>query len=156
MRKTRITAILAIFLLLSCAPAKTRKKRTARAKRTERKTAVSRTVGHYTEVTLRSAAAGAGDMLHRIVGNEMDKYDREQLNHVYERGISGQTASWTNPEQGTQYRVTPRPAACQGAGRRVCRKADISAMINMSGEIEQINTTACRAKNGQWLIRQDR
>ena len=40
-------------------------------------------IGHNTEATLIGAAVGG--LLGYIIGNEMDKYDREQLNHVYEQ-----------------------------------------------------------------------
>ena len=69
---------------------------------------IGQIIGHNTEATLIGAAVGT--MLGYIVGNEMDKYDRQELNHVYERGMSAQTASWINPDNGNQYHVTPQPA----------------------------------------------
>ena len=65
-------------------------------------------IGHNTEATLIGAVAGG--LIGYIIGNEMDKYDRQQLNHVYERGVSGQTNSWSNPDNGNSYKVTPKPA----------------------------------------------
>ncbi|MCI5221866.1 MAG: hypothetical protein D3924_04145 [Candidatus Electrothrix sp. AR4] len=146
-----IAAIFSIFLLVSCAPAKRKKIRTT-DKATER-IAIDQAVGHETEVVLRSASADS--ILNRIVRMEMDKYDREQLNHIYERGVSGQISSWTNPEQESQYQVTPQPAY-QARGNQVCRKAEIRAMVNSNGKVEKINTIACREKNGQWWIREER
>ncbi|MGB5984083.1 MAG: glycine zipper domain-containing protein, partial [Desulfobacterales bacterium] len=41
--------------------------------------AIGQMIGHNTEATLIGAAVGT--MLGYIVGNEMDKYDKQQLNH---------------------------------------------------------------------------
>ncbi len=110
---------------------------------------IGQAIGHDTESTLIGAAVGT--MLGYIVGNEMDKYDREQLNHVYERGVSGQTSSWVNPDKGNQYQVTPQPAYT-GANSRVCRKAEVTAIID--GKAEKTYTTACRDDYGQWQLQQ--
>ncbi len=110
---------------------------------------IGQAIGHDTESTLIGAAVGT--MLGYIVGNEMDKYDREQLNHVYERGVSGQTSSWVNPDKGNQYQVTPQPAYT-GANNRVCRKAEVTAIID--GKAEKTYTTACRDDYGQWQLQQ--
>ena len=108
---------------------------------------VGQAIGHDTESTLIGAAVGT--MLGYIVGNEMDKYDREQLNHVYERGVSGRTSSWVNPDKGNEYMVTPQPAY-RGPGNRICRKAEVTAIID--GKQEKTYTTACRDANGQWQL----
>ncbi len=61
----------------------------------------------------RNAAIGAvvGGLIGYAVGNEMDKYDRAQVNNTFETYPSGQTASWVNPDSGNQYAVTPQPAS---------------------------------------------
>lgn len=108
---------------------------------------IGQAIGHNTEATLIGAAVGT--MLGYIVGNEMDKYDREQLNHVYERGVSGTPSAWVNPDSGNQYRVTPQPAQ-SGQGNRVCRKAEIQAVID--GKQETTYSTACRDEYGNWQL----
>lgn len=110
---------------------------------------VGQAIGHNTEATLIGAAVGG--MLGYIVGNEMDKYDRQELNHVYERGVSGQTSSWVNPDKGTQYQVTPQPAYT-AANNQVCRKAEVTAIID--GKAEKTYTTACRDDYGHWQLQQ--
>lgn len=85
----------------------------------------------------------------------MDRYDREQTNHVFERGLSGQTSSWTNPDQGNQYRITPLPAY-QTIGNSVCRKARIEVILSGNEQLETINSKACRANNGHWRISQEK
>ena len=109
---------------------------------------VGQIIGHNTEATLIGAAVGT--MLGYIIGNEMDKYDREQLNHVYERGMSGQTSAWINPDTGNQYRVTPQPAYTKAGTNQVCRKAEIDAVID--GKREKTYATACRDQYGHWQL----
>jgi len=109
---------------------------------------IGQMIGHNTEATLIGAAVGT--MLGYIVGNEMDKYDRQQLNHVYERGVSNRTSSWVNPDNGNQYNVTPQPAYTNPTTNRVCRKAEINAVID--GKMDKAYTTACRDDNGHWQL----
>lgn len=105
-------------------------------------------IGHNTEGTL--IGAGVGTVLGYLIGNEMDKYDRQQLDHMYERGVSNQTSSWVNPDTGYQYAVTPQPAYQQPGSNRWCRKAEIDSWID--GRKETVIATACRNANGQWEI----
>ncbi len=105
-------------------------------------------IGHNTGGTLIGAAVGT--MLGYLVGNEMDKYDRQQLDHMYERGVSNETSSWVNPDTGNRYAVTPQPAFQQGDSGRPCRKAEIDSWID--GRKETVLTTACRNSNGQWEL----
>ena len=108
---------------------------------------IGQMVGHNTEATLIGTAVGG--LLGYVIGNEMDKYDRQQLNHVYERGISGQTSGWVNPDNSNQYRVTPQPAY-NPTPSQVCRQAEIEAVID--GQIEKTYTTACRDQYGRWHL----
>jgi surface antigen len=103
-------------------------------------------IGHNTEATLIGALVGT--MVGYMIGNEMDKYDRQQLNHVYERGVSGQTSSWKNPDSGHMYNVTPNPATTGSSGP--CRDAQIEAIIG--GKPQITHSTACRDYNGQWVL----
>lgn len=107
---------------------------------------VGQAIGGNTESTLIGTAVGT--LLGYMVGNEMDKYDRQQLNTVYERGVSGQTSSWVNPDNGNSYSVTPNPATTGGSGP--CRVAAINATIE--GRHETTYATACRDYNGQWAL----
>lgn len=108
---------------------------------------IGQAIGHNTEATLIGVAIGG--MLGYIVGNEMDKYDKEQLNHVYERGVSGQSSSWRNPDNNNTYQVTPQPAY-KNAQQRDCRQAEILATID--GKTEKTYSTACRNHDGQWEL----
>jgi surface antigen len=147
MKALHIPAIFAILLLTSCSSIN--KAQIGGAGGAGAGAIIGQAIGHNTEATLIGAAVGG--MLGYIVGNEMDKYDREQLNHVYERGVSGQTESWVNPDRGTQYQVTPQPAY-SGPNNQVCRKAEVTAIID--GKAEKSYTTACRDDYGQWQLQQ--
>lgn len=107
---------------------------------------VGQALGRSTEATLIGMAVGT--MLGYIVGNEMDKYDRQQLNYAYETGVSGQQSSWRNPDSGNSYVVTPQPAVQNQSGP--CRKAEIEAVID--GRRETTYSTACRDASGQWIL----
>ena len=109
---------------------------------------IGQAIGHNTEATLLGAAIGG--LLGYIVGNEMDKYDLQELNHVYERGVSNRPSSWVNPDTGNQYSVTPQPAYTDPASHRVCRKAKIDAVID--GQRKNTYSTACRDAYGHWQL----
>ncbi len=109
---------------------------------------VGQAIGSSTEATLIGLAVGA--TLGYIVGNEMDKYDREQLNNVYERGTSGQTSNWSNPDNGNNYTVTPEQAYYP-TPESPCRRAEIVAVID--GKQEKTYSTACRNSAGQWELK---
>ena len=112
---------------------------------------IGQAIGHNTAGTL--IGAGVGTMLGYIVGNEMDKFDRQQLSFAYERTPSYQTSDWVNPDSRNRYAVTPQPAY-RTRGNRICRKAEIKAVIN--GKQEKTYTTACRELNRQgeavWVL----
>ncbi len=142
--------ILTSFALTSCANNNMNKAQTGAVGGAATGALVGQIIGHNTEATLIGMAVGT--MLGYIVGNEMDKYDRQQLNHVYARGVSGNTAAWVNPDTGNQYQVTPQPAYTTSSANRICRKAEIMAIID--GKQEKTLATACRADDGQWEIQQ--
>lgn len=135
------------FLLASCA--EMNKGQTGAAGGAAGGALLGQIIGHNTESTLIGAAVGG--LIGYIVGNEMDKYDRQQLNHVYERGVSGNTSAWVNPDNGNQYMVTPKPAYT-GPQDRWCRQAEIDAVID--GKRETTYATACRDEYGHWVLQQ--
>lgn len=109
---------------------------------------VGQAIGHNTGGTLIGAAVGG--LLGYVIGNEMDKYDRDQLGQVYEATPSHQTTNWVNPDNGNRYAVTPQMAYQDPSGRD-CREAEILSTIG--GKAEKTMATACR-ENGRWVIQQ--
>jgi surface antigen len=152
MKHLFITVVICSFLLSSCANMQVeegKKGQVGAATGAAAGAVIGQAIGHNTEATLIGAAVGT--LLGYIVGNEMDKYDRRQLNHVYERGVSGRTSAWINPDTGNQYQVTPKPAY-NPAPTRICREAEIEAVID--GKVEKTYTTACRDEYGRWELQQ--
>ena len=110
---------------------------------------IGQAIGRNTEATLIGAAVGG--LLGYIVGNEMDKYDRQRLNQTYESAPSGTPTTWNNPDSGNRYQVTPEPAYYPPSQPQApCRKAEILATID--GKTEKTYTTACRNSEGQWEL----
>lgn len=146
MKYLTLAAIMALSLMTACA--NMNKAQTGALGGAAGGALIGQAIGHNTEATLIGAAVGT--MLGYIVGNEMDKYDKQQLNHVYERGVSNQRSSWVNPDSGNQYAVTPQPAYQNPQTSQPCRKAEIDAVID--GKRQKTYTTACRDANGQWQL----
>jgi surface antigen len=142
-----LTAIIALCFLLALSSCAT-KGQTGAVGGAAAGALIGQAIGHNTGATLIGAAVGS--MLGYIVGNEMDKYDRQQLNHVYDRGVSNQRSSWVNPDTGNQYAVTPQPAFQDPSTQRICRRAEIEAVID--GKIEKTYSTACRDRYGRWEL----
>lgn len=146
MKYVSVLALLFLMLLASCA----NRAQTGAAGGAAAGALIGQAIGHNTGGTLIAAAVGT--MLGYIVGSEMDKYDRQQLDHMYERGVSNQRSTWVNPDTGNQYTVTPQPAYQEPSSRRVCRRAEIEAVID--GRPERTYSTACRNEYGQWELQQ--
>ncbi len=146
MKYVSVLALLFLMLLASCA----NRAQTGAAGGAAAGALIGQAIGHNTGGTLIGAAVGT--MLGYIVGSEMDKYDRQQLDHMYERGVSNQRSTWVNPDTGSRYTVTPQPAYQEPSSRRVCRRAEIEAVID--GRPERTYSTACRNEYGQWELQQ--
>ena len=148
MKKYVSSAVLMVCLLMTSCAVQSNRAQSGAVMGAAGGAIVGQAIGHNHQATLLGALAGT--MIGYMVGNEMDKYDREQLNHVYERGVSGQPNSWVNPDTGSSYSVVPQPAVNTGAGP--CRQANITAVID--GRTENTVSKACRDANGQWVLQQ--
>lgn len=146
MKYLSMVALLFLLMLASCAT----KGQTGAAGGAAAGALIGQAIGHNTGATLIGAAVGGA--LGYMVGNEMDKYDRDQLNRSYEQGPSNQRTSWVNPDNGNQYTVIPQPAYQNPSTNRVCRRAEIEAVID--GKSERTYTTACRDQYGSWELQQ--
>jgi len=146
MKHINIVALLFLLLLSSCAT----RGQTGAAGGAAGGALIGQAIGHNTGATLIGAAVGG--LLGYIVGNEMDKYDRDRLSNTYEQGASNQRSSWVNPDSGNRYAVTPEPSYQDSSSRQVCRRAEIEAVID--GEVERTYSTACRNQYGQWELQQ--
>ena len=104
------------------------------------------TAGNKVEGAL--IGAGLGLMLGYMVGNEMDKYDQQQVTHALEYAPSGQPVSWRNPDSGGYYEATP--AAAYQAEGRIYRDIQIESVID--GRSEMVHAKAYRNPDGSWQL----
>lgn len=100
------------------------------------------------KVSGAAIGAGIGLLLGYMVGNEMDKHDKEQINKALETQPSGKPMAWKNPDNGTQYEATPSPAYVQND--KVYR--DIYIKANVDGQEKDVKAKAYRQSDGQWVL----
>ena len=88
----------------------------------------------------------AGAYIGGNVGRTMDEVDRRKANQTLENTPTGQTTSWSNPDNGNTYAVTPTQT--YNSGNQPCREYSTEAWID--GRKETVTGTACRDANGNW------
>ncbi|MBN2140349.1 MAG: glycine zipper domain-containing protein [Desulfovibrionaceae bacterium] len=93
--------------------------------------------------------AGVGLLLGYIIGNEMDKYDRQQVSRTLETTPSGQTTNWRNPDTGNYYQATPQPAYAQND--RTYRDVVLET-TTAEGKKEKVYAKAYRNPDGTWQL----
>ena len=140
-----ITVFLSLFMLSSCMMAN--KGQMGVTGGAAGGALLGQAIGRDTESTLLGAAIGG--VLGYVIGNEMDKYDRQMLNSVYESTPSGQTTTWVNPDTGYEYTVTPTRTFEASSGP--CREFRLDASVGSSPD-EEVYGTACLQPDGSWLI----
>lgn len=98
----------------------------------------------------RTVAIIIGTVLGAVVGNRigkaMDDTDRACIGHALELAEDRKTVTWSNPESGLNYQVTPvRGFTADGLK---CREY----ILSVSGKSvnETRNEQACNAGNGKW------
>lgn len=105
----------------------------------------------------RTAAMIAGGVLGALIGSEigrtMDENDRlrasQTTQYALERGVSGQSTEWVNPDTGYSGYTTPEPAYFNDDGQR-CR--EYTQAIEVDGRRETATGVACRQDDGTWRI----
>ncbi len=88
----------------------------------------------------------AGAYIGGAIGSSMDRQDRYYANQSLETYQDNQSNSWTNPNTGNQYTVTPTNTYNTSSGP--CREYTTEAVID--GRRETIYGTACRRSDGTW------
>lgn len=102
-------------------------------------------------------AVAVGTLLGSIAGSEvgksLDRADRLAMSHAQqealERGRSGNTTAWENPDSGNSGDVVPQPAYRQADGT-YCR--EFSQTVTVGGKMQSAYGTACRQPDGTWKI----
>jgi surface antigen len=90
-----------------------------------------------------------GLLLGGAVGRSLDQVDRACYGETFDNVPDGDTVSWTNPNAGAVYQVTPR-STWQAAGGQYCREYVTTAQID--GQAQTIYGTACRQPDGAWQL----
>lgn len=93
-----------------------------------------------------------GGYLGNRVGRSMDDVDRMKMNKALEHNRVNKTTSWSNPDKGTRYAVTPTKTYYrkdQGT-TQPCREYTTTATID--GKQEKIYGKACRMDDGSWNV----
>ena len=102
-------------------------------------------------------AVGVGTMLGAILGGEtgksLDRADKlalAQAQHdALEKGESGSTTTWENPDSGNSGEIVPQPAYQQADGT-YCR--EFQQTIIVGAEMQAAYGTACRQPDGSWKL----
>ena len=91
----------------------------------------------------------AGSMIGRHIGQTMDDVDRMKTAEALNSNRTGQSTTWTNPDTGEEYTVTPTRTFEESGGP--CREFELDATVG--GEPDQkVNGTACLQPDGSWKI----
>lgn len=80
------------------------------------------------------------------VGQSMDDVDRMKTARSLESVRTGVPTTWSNPDSGNEYTVTPTRTYEEESGP--CREYTLDAKIG--GSKEQVYGTACRQPDGSW------
>ncbi len=82
------------------------------------------------------------------IGRHMDEQDRVRAAQVFESYPTGSSATWRNPDSGTDYTVTPTRTYDTAQGP--CREFTMRATIG--GRPDTVYGTACRQADGSWKV----
>jgi len=111
-------------------------------------------VGHGggQKVAIAAGVLGGGYLGNRI-GKKLSCKDQEYHYDTTQSALeykpTGSTAAWANPDSGHSGAVTPTRTYIAGNGMP-CR--DFTQTIEVDGQLEDVNATACRQSDGSWRI----
>jgi surface antigen len=90
----------------------------------------------------------AGAAIGGSIGRGMDETDRMNASLALENVRTGVPSTWSNPDTGYEYVMTPTNTYESSTGP--CREYTMDATIG--GQTEQVYGTACRQADGSWQI----
>jgi surface antigen len=98
----------------------------------------------------RTAAVIGGTLVGALIGGsigrEMDENDRYRAQQALEYTPTRQSSTWTNPDSGNRYSVTP--VRTYESAQGPCREYETEAYID--GRREVVVGNACRQSDGTW------
>ena len=89
-----------------------------------------------------------GGLIGGSIGSSMDETDRLRSVHALEYNRTRQPSSWTNPDSGAEYTVTP--TRTYRTAREDCR--EYSTEVFIDGQRDVVYGTACRGADGTWRL----
>ena len=103
------------------------------------------------------AAVAAGTLLGAFLGSEvgasLDKADQAYANQTAQTSLetqpSGQTSTWSNPDNGNSGTFTPTNSY-EVSADEYCR--EYQQTVTVGGQTETAYGTACRQPDGSWKI----
>ena len=98
-----------------------------------------------TAATIGGAILGA--LIGGNIGRAMDQADQSCIGQVLERAETGRPVAWRNPDNGSDYQVTPT-RTYQSRSGQYCREYTTSVVID--GRTQRAHGTACRQPDGSW------
>jgi surface antigen len=108
---------------------------------------VGSTIGGGTGRTVAIVAGTvAGALIGGHIGKKMDEADRIKAAQALESTPTGQRSTWSNPDTGAQYTVTPTRTYEASTGP--CRDYTVDATVD--GKPEKVQGSACRQPDGSW------
>jgi surface antigen len=111
-------------------------------------------VGHGTgqKVAIAAGVLGGGYLGNRLgksLSCKDQEYHYDTTQSALEYKPTGSTAAWANPDSGHSGAVTPTRTYIAGDGTP-CR--EFTQTIEVDGQLEDIDATACRQQDGSWQI----
>lgn len=95
-----------------------------------------------------AAVGGAvlGAVIGGAIGKNMDETDKLKAQQALEDNRTGQSSSWSNPDNHRNYRMTPTKTYYHDG--KPCR--DYTMLVTIDGKPEKVHGKACRV-NGKWV-----
>ncbi len=100
---------------------------------------------------MTSLGAVGGALAGGAIGKSMDNKDRQKTASALENNPTGQSSSWTNPDTGQTYTVTPTNTTTKN--NAPCRTF-VFKTTDANGQQQSITRLACRQPNGTWQVQQ--
>ena len=107
--------------------------------------------------TGNKVAIGAGVLAGGLLGNKLgaamdcqdQQYHVDTTQNAMEKQPTGQASTWVNPDSGHSGTITPVKTYQTNEGTN-CR--DFNQTLNVDGQVEEMQGTACRQPDGTWKI----
>ncbi|MGH8248570.1 MAG: RT0821/Lpp0805 family surface protein [Gammaproteobacteria bacterium] len=108
--------------------------------------------GSGRKVAIAAGVLGGGYLGNRIgkkLSCEDQEYHYDTTQSSLEYKPSGSAGAWANPDSGHSGTVTPTRTYIAADGTP-CR--DFNQTVQVDGQLEQVNATACRNPDGTWRM----